>query len=293
MLWNGLSERAAMATGNFVKLFGKADIPPLPSLATRLLHMFRDESVDLYELGQLIANDVGLSAKVLSTVNSSHYGLRNKVTSAQQAITLLGLRRVGSLATAFLVSEQLPSAAHGFNRVAFWQRAVQRSTFAENLARVIAPGAEAEAFTGALLQDMALPILLGKWSSHYLPTVELAERSERPLEEVEDEQLSWNHAEAGAWMARNWALPDVLVCCVGLHHAPLENIREMLLDATPIVAVAVSSRLPHAEQACCDQLGFSAEQYRQLCQQTDVACDELSRLFHVPGPRPLTQACTA
>ena len=52
-----------MATGNFVKLFGNADIPPLPSLATRLLNMFRDESVDVHELGKLIANDVGLSAK--------------------------------------------------------------------------------------------------------------------------------------------------------------------------------------------------------------------------------------
>jgi HD-like signal output (HDOD) protein len=293
MLWKGLSERAAMATGNFVKLFGKADIPPLPSLATRLLTMFRDEDADVYELSKLITSDVGLSAKVLSTVNSSHYGMSNKVTSVRQAVALLGLRRVGSLATAFLVSEQLPAAAPGFDRIAFWQNAVQRSAFAENLSRLIAPGSEAEAFTGALLQDMALPILLGRWSTHYLPTVELAERTERPLVEVEDEQLSWNHAQAGAWMARNWGLPDVLVCCIGLHHATQDEIRAMEFEKTPIRAVAVSSLLPHAEAVCCEELGFSADQYTQLCQQTDEACDELSRLFHIAGPSALTPACPA
>jgi HD-like signal output (HDOD) protein len=192
-----------------------------------------------------------------------------------------------------LISEQLPAAAIGFDRTAFWQNAVQRGTFAENLARRQTPGSEAEAFTGALLQDMALPILLGKWSKHYLPTLELAEQTERPLLEVEDEQLSWNHAQAGAWMARNWALPDVLVCCIGLHHETLDEIREMELDGSPIAAVAVSSRLPHAEEICCGQLGLSTQQYTQLCEQTDTACDELARVFRVPAPPSLSHACSA
>jgi HD-like signal output (HDOD) protein len=86
VIWRGLSERAALATGHFAKLFGTADIPPLPGLATRLLAMLHDDDADAQQLAQVIANDVGLTAKVLSTVNSAHYGLRHRVTNIQHAI---------------------------------------------------------------------------------------------------------------------------------------------------------------------------------------------------------------
>jgi len=287
MFWENLSERAALATGNFVKLFGKVDIPPLPEAAVRLLKMSCQEDADIPALSELMTNDIGLSAKVLSTVNSSYYGLRHKVSSVQQAVMLLGIKRIGSLTTAFVVSRQLPAKAAGFDRLAFWQNSVQRAIFAQQLAARIAPGTEAEAFTGALLQDMALPILLSQWSTHYLPIVELAERSSRALVDVEQEQLSWDHAQAGAWMARNWALPDVLACCIGLHHATLDEIRALEFEKTPIAAVAVASHLPNARQPCCEELQLSLEQYDQICCETDAACAELAALFHVSTPTPL------
>jgi len=290
MLWKGFSERVALSTGNFVKLFGKTDVPPLPEIGARLLKMCRDEDADISELGKLIASDVGLSTKVLSTVNSAYYGLRHTVTSVQHGISLLGIKRIGALVTAFVVSQQLPTNATGFDRIAFWQIPVQRAVFAQHIAAKIAPGTEAEAFTGALLQDMAMPILLGQWSTHYFPTVALAESTGKPLHEVEDERLSWNHAQAGAWMARNWALPDVLVCCVGLHHANMDEIRALELETTPVAAVALSSRLPDAETVCRRELGFSPELYGQLCLETDASCAELSTLFDVPNPSPLAKS---
>ena len=293
MFWKKLSERVALATGNFVKLFDQIDVAPLPEVAMRLLKMSREEDAEISELSKLIASDVGLATKVLRTVNSAYYGLRHKVNSVQQAISLLGIKRTRSLIVAFVVSKRLPAKAAGFDRLAFWQSSVQRGVFAQHLAAQTAPGTEAEAFTGALLQDMALPILLSQWSTHYLPTVELAESSGRPLHQVEDERLSWNHAQAGAWMARNWSLPDVLVCCIGLHHATLDEIRSLEFENTPVAAVAISSRLPDAETACCEELQFSPEQYDRLCRQTDAACAELSSLFKVPNPPPLAKPAPA
>ena len=293
MLWNSLSERVALATGNFVKLFGKDDVPPLPEAALRLLKMSRDDDVDVFELSKLIASDVGLATRVLRTVNSAFYGLRHKVSSVQQAISLLGLRSTRALITGLVVSRQLPTKAAGFDRLAFWRDSLQRGVFAQHIAAYIAPGSEAEAFTGALLQDMALPILLSRWSAHYLPTVELAENSGRPLHQVEDQQLSWNHAQAGAWMARNWSLPDVLVCCVGLHHATLDEIRSLEFEKTPVAAVAISSHLPDAETVCCGELQLAPQRYEQVCRETDAACAELSALFDVPTPSLLAEPQSA
>ena len=292
VIWKKWSERAALATGNFVKLFDQREVPPLPQASARLLTMCRDESADISELAKLIAGDVALSAKVLRTINSAYFGLSHKVTSVQHAIAMMGLRRLGPLVTAFVLSQRVPLKAPGFDRVTFWQKSIQRAVFAQNLAGHVAPGAEAEAFTGALLQDMALPILLREWSEHYLPLVNLAESEGRPLHEVEDEHLSWNHAQAGAWMARNWSLPDILVCCVGLHHATLDEVRSLQCENTPIAAVAVSSRLPDVEVSCQKELLLTDEQFDELCQTTDAACAELSCLFDVPSPDPLIRPCS-
>lgn len=290
MFLKGWSERIALATGNFARLFGKSDIAPLPEVSTRLLEMCRDESVDITELGKLLASDVGLSTRILSTVNSARFGLRHKVTSVSHAISMLGMEQIASLVTVFVVSRRLPTDAAGFKRIAFWQDSLQRAVFAQNIAAATTPGDEAEAFTGALLQDMALPILLSQWSTHYLPTVEWAKNRDRPLHEVEDDRLSWNHAQAGAWMARNWSLPDVLVCCIGLHHATLDEARSLELEKTPVAGVIVSSLLPDAEEACCEEFGFSHERYDQLCQETDAVCAQMSSLFNVPAPRPLAKS---
>lgn len=290
MIFKGWSERIALATGNFAKLFGNSDIPPLPELSTRLLRMCRDESVDIAELGDLLASDVGLSTKVLSVVNSACYGLRQKVTSVSHAISMLGMERVAAVVMGFVVSRQLPTGGAGFKRIAFWQDSIQRAVFAQSIATTIAPSAEAEAFTGALLQDMALPILLNQWSAHYLPIVECAENSDSPLHQVEEERLSWNHAQAGAWMARNWSLPDILVCCIGLHHATFDEAKSLELDKTPVAAVIASSRLPDAEETCCEEIGLSHEQYGQLCGKTDEVCAQMSSLFNVPAPKPLAKS---
>lgn len=287
MLWKKVAERAAFATGNFSKIFGKVELPPMPKVGARLLQLMRDDEVDVRTLSRLIASEAALSAKILRTVNSSQFGLRNKVTDVQQGVTLLGLKRIESLILAFVTMQTLPKKVAGFDRAAFWQESIQQAVFAHAVAGRIARGEEGEAFTGALLQNMALPILLSQWANHYRPLVELSQATNRPLSQIEDEQLSWNHAEAGAWMARHWGFPDVLVCCIGLHHssrAELENLK--LLD-TPVAATAVSSHLANAED-CCRELQIDVGQYQELCRSTDNACGELAAIFEIPAPNPLT-----
>ena len=74
----------------------------------------------------------------------------------------------------------------------------------------------------------------------------------RPLHEVEQEEFSWDHAQAGAWMARNWALPDVLACCIGLHHTPLHQIHALGFLKTPVAAVAIASPMDCAPPSSAD-----------------------------------------
>jgi HD-like signal output (HDOD) protein len=287
MFWKNLTDRVAFATGNFSRIFADLEVPPLPQIAIRVLQLAQQPDVDIRELSRLVSNDTGLASKVLRLVNSSAFGLRHRVTDVQQAIVLIGSRRFQSLAVGIATADSLPKQTDGFDRLAFWQDSLQRAVFAQCVAKSVAPSSEGEAFTGALLQNMALPILLSRWGAHYLPVVQSARESGRRLEDVETEQLTWTHAEAGAWMARNWGFMDVLVCCIGLHHSTAEQLQSLELLRTPVAAVVVSAHLPHASPICCDALDIQADRYRELCEATDTECEQIAQLFDVPQPKPL------
>ncbi len=290
MLRRGLREQVAIATGDFAKLFGKLEMPVLPQATVRLLGMMGKPDVDIAEIARVLASDPSLSARVLRVVNSGHVGLSQEVGDIRLAVGLLGANRVQSLVLGLSAQGALRTSGPGFREESFWQASLQRAVFADTLAKEIAPGGVGEAFTGALLQDMAHPILMGQWGEHYLPVLEKAVVSERELVEVEDEELSWTHAQAGAWMARNWGFPDVLACCVGLHHSTIEEIRSLGLDNSPVSATAASSRLPLARSVCCDDLLLSEEKYDEICETTDEACGALAELLGIRKPQPLIAA---
>ncbi len=72
-------------------------IPPQPEVLLKLAELFRQDSPDLVQIGQLIKQDVALYAIVLKTINSPFYGLKAAVTSVEHAINLLGTTQVFNL----------------------------------------------------------------------------------------------------------------------------------------------------------------------------------------------------
>lgn len=289
MLWNRLRDQVALATGNFARLFGQMVIPTLPQVAVRLLELARADEVDIAEMADVISSDAGLSSKIMRTVNSAQMSLTNPVSDIHHAVTLLGIKRIQSVALAYSAVGALSKPVEGFAAQTFWQASLQRAAFARVLATNISPGNEGEAFTGALLQDMALPILLTRYRDSYEPVWSQASEAEGKLVELEIEKLSWSHAQAGAWMARNWGFPDVLICCIGLHHATPAELAELNLTQTPILAVAISSQLPDVGGTLHDELGLDDEQCHQLYQAVDQACGQLAELLGVQAPGALLQ----
>ena len=76
-------------------------LPSLPAVAIRILELTSDLNVSIAELARTIENDQGLTAKILRTVNSSFYGLRKPCPTIHQAVVILGLSAVKSLALGF------------------------------------------------------------------------------------------------------------------------------------------------------------------------------------------------
>lgn len=301
MILEKVRRHAAITTGNFQKLFGDIELPPLPVAVARLIELCARQDAEITEYGEVIRSDTALASRVLRLVNSAAMGVRYKVADIDRAVCLLGIRRVRSLALALGACRAVPNPrSKCFDRAAFWQDSLERALAAKALSRRLCPEHEAEAFAGALLHNLALPVLLEHWSDYYEPVLLSWSSDDRNLAVIEYENFRWNHAEAGAWIARTWGLPDAMVCAVGLHHASWDQLEELGLEETPVSAGVLAALVPsvlapsgHHVQRWSEQwrrcLGMDVEAQRELLSEVRCQLEQIGDAFglgRLRGPAP-------
>ena len=80
--------------------FGRPEVfsgRDIPGYTVNYLNMLREASrseIDIDKLEQIFRRDVALSFKMLKFINSTFFGLRNKISSVRQALVLLGRKEI-------------------------------------------------------------------------------------------------------------------------------------------------------------------------------------------------------
>ena len=157
-------ELTAERKQEFAAAVKNVDLPPLPSVAARLIAEINAPDPDMDRVARAIATSPETTAKVIQTVNSSIFSLRNPVLSMRHAIALLGLRHIRPIALSFAMMDALPRPTGGlFDQQGFWTDALIRAMFARGFTARTNHGEEENAFTAALLFDLAIPVLLIVW----------------------------------------------------------------------------------------------------------------------------------
>lgn len=75
------------------------------NLLIKMVSRINDPAVDLDELARLISLDPKLSFKVLRFINSASFGFARKISSIQQAVMYIGLKRLRAWASLFIMSD--------------------------------------------------------------------------------------------------------------------------------------------------------------------------------------------
>ncbi len=203
------------------KVLGCQTLPTLPAVALRVIELTNSDAVSVKDLTDAIQNDQGLSAKLLKTVNSSFYGLRQRCSSINQAIVLLGMSAIKTLALGFsLVSAIDAAKGRGFDFPTYWRRGLYTGVSAKLIAKHMDLDNQEEAFLGGLLQDVGMVALHQALGDDYLRLMAVAGEDHRKLGKFEFSELETTHADIGALLARKWKLPDELVLPIKFHEKP-------------------------------------------------------------------------
>ncbi len=228
----------------------KSILPPsikLPVLPTALMEFSRQSALpdaNPKQLGEIIESDAGLTCELLKYSNSSAVAVRQKVSSAQQAISLLGVRTARLYLTTGAVRNVMKShESRLINFQVFWNTNLERAIFAREIARLLKTDGDV-AFAGGMLQDFLLPILTNQLLDDYLKFSKLQETKPVDLALFEKAMFTWDHGEAAAHIMLAWAFPDDLICCVAAHHRGLGILADPELNRTPVAACALAGLMP-------------------------------------------------
>ncbi len=244
-LFQRIRRHAAIAGGKFEVLFREINMVPLEPAAVRLIEELNKPEAGMEEIAGLIGSMPEISTRILKTVNSSLFALRSPVLSIRHAVSLLGLDHVRAVALSYVTVNSVPRPAEEiFNHKAFWGDSLVRALVARGLASHYCPQYLDDAFTAMLIADVALPVLLTKWTEYYRPVVQEWMEGDRRLSQIENSHFGWNHAQAGAWILQTWNFPEQLVCFVGIHNSDPQLIDELQLEGTIALPLMVASLLP-------------------------------------------------
>jgi len=235
---------AAKPVPGLKELLSSAQLPALPQSAIRLLELSQNPDNGPAEFAQPIESDPGLTGQVLKFVNSSYFGFSREISSVKLAITLVGIRTIKNFSLWSAVFSLMPNPKCGpFDLKSLWQDSLRRALFARSFGKIQGLKEAEDLFAGALLQDMAIPLLAKEQPQRYLKLFEGRHEGETRLSDLERAEFGWTHAEAAGFMARQWSLPEEFAQLIEAHTQLDAYLADGCKDPGK-VAVALSALLP-------------------------------------------------
>ena len=218
-------------------------VPSLPILYSELVAELNTPDSSLKKIGAIIKQDIGMTVKILQMINSAFFGLRRQLSDVTEAVNLLGLDTITSLALAIGVFTQFegqPAACHAIAEL--WKHSRIVGTIAKQIATKEAPAATQDAFTAGLLHDIGEVVLAANLPQQFAAAQELVAHENRSKLEAEKQIFEATHPAVGAYLLGLWGLPNPVVEAVAFHHTPNASLTDSF---TALTAVHVADGLSH------------------------------------------------
>ncbi len=204
---------------NLKALLGDYELPRFPAVVMDVLAMLRDPNAETSDIADKIQMDLNMSVKILRLINSAAFGLSTKVSNLHHAVTILGRSRLESMLLTYAVASSIPPTMDCMDVSVFWLASARRACLAKHLAQRLHAATQADSFTAALLQDLALPLISERNGKAYTDLINQWHADpEADIGSMEQEAFGYDHSTIGALIAEEWGLSDYLIQSIAGHH---------------------------------------------------------------------------
>lgn len=194
-------------------------LPVLPVAAQKIIELCSDGATDSRKIAEVLSTDSALTAMALRVANSAFYGIPRVVFNAVDAVSILGMSTISTIASVALVKQvtSLELKHDAFNLNLFFEHCLKAAC----IARLIAHGYNVgpnKGFTIGLLHDIGGLVLAASGKEAYINDM------------VSGIPCHFDHAPAGAYLAKVWKFPADIEQAIETHHSAKASNLALLAD---------------------------------------------------------------
>jgi HD-like signal output (HDOD) protein/ActR/RegA family two-component response regulator len=231
---------------------GLKNLPSLPELYLEIADAIQSPTATTERIAEIAARDPALSAKLLQLSNSAFFGFSRKVFSVDEAVQLLGVGIIQSLALATpLFSSFDKRKCPKFPIEQIWDHSAQVGILGRRLFNDYLDDSHLaeQAFAAGVLHDIGKIILADSLPEEYSAILAESHATQTPIHVIERKHFDTTHAEVGAYLLAIWGLPIPLVEAVACHHHPHRCLNhELCLSGI----VHIANALQHGQSSHSD-----------------------------------------
>lgn len=192
-------------------------VPPFPSVAQRIMALAGQDDSSAQQIGRLVKTDPSFSSELLRFANSAMFGARRSVSGLTQAIVMLGVDRVKTMATLVVMNRMVRGSVRIELLRKVWIHSLATALIAEELSSGMDVGRDT-AYTAGLLHNLGMLGLMSAYPAEYARMLEVATDFGFDLLKAERDLFEIDHCAAGAYLAQDWNFPDELAAAIAVHH---------------------------------------------------------------------------
>jgi HD-like signal output (HDOD) protein len=222
-------------------------LPSLPQVYHQLMEEFESREPCVRRVGELIEQDVAMTARLLQLINSSYFGFAHTIERPAQAAALLGINTLRPIVLSAAIFSQfearddslfsLEDFSHHSTAVG---QAAQRLAAHHKMPRHMVCDTQMAGF----VHDVGKLLLATHMTSHYEDMLRKLPSCDGTQVDLELELLGTTHADVGAHLLGLWGLPEPIVEAAIYHHAPRECPCEHF---SPLTAIHIADVLVHQQ----------------------------------------------
>ncbi len=244
---------------------GLRNLASVESIHRRLREVMEHPLSSASDIGAVLRDDPGLTARLLRLVNSPVYGFPRKIEAVSQAVSIVGMTQLHDLAVgASFISLFKDVDRDLVDMTSFWRHSIAVGVGARLIAAERREPNVERFFVAGLLHDVGRPIFYTKLPRESSTALRRARRTGEPLHEVEREVIGFDHCKLGAVLLESWKLPGMLVETVRWHHATRMASRFPVETAVVHVADFLANALRLGSSGAVAVPAFEAEAWRKL-----------------------------
>jgi HD-like signal output (HDOD) protein len=200
--------------------FANVTLPSMPEVAHALITTLNDDVATIPQLRNILGSDPALSAKLLRLANSAQMGLPRGVATLDDAINMVGMTKVRTLALGACLNNAFP-VMPGLDRNAFWKSCMRCAGYSQWMSSHLGFDMQISWLTGLMLRLGEL--LIGQAEPKALVQIEALPHIPCGRWAREKRIVGFTEGEVTAELARRWNFPMLMVRALQNSAAPMRE----------------------------------------------------------------------